>query len=151
MKKLCPKCKELFEHECFSKHSKRKDGLQVHCKKCMRDKNALHYKNGYKTKQNECNRKNRGKIRKLIHQVKTDNPCPCGESALVCLDFHHLTNDKDVLVSTMLANTFGIHRVIDEIEKCCVLCSNCHRKLHGGFKLSFDPKVLKCLKLKIGM
>ena len=148
MNKLCPSCEKLLEYKCFSKHSKKKDGLQVYCKKCMKDKNAFYYKNGYNKKQNEHNRKNRDKIKKLIQKVKSDNPCPCGESDFTCLDFHHLFDNKEKAISAMMSNTFGLSNVIDEIEKCCVLCSNCHRKLHGGSDLPFDIGILKCLKVR---
>jgi predicted HNH restriction endonuclease len=36
----------------------------------------------------------------------------------------------------MIHDGYSKERVIDEIEKCVVLCANCHRKFHGGlFKL----------------
>jgi hypothetical protein len=32
--KICNKCKESLGLECFTKHSKNKDGLQANCRKC---------------------------------------------------------------------------------------------------------------------
>lgn len=34
--KTCPKCGETKGSECFGRHAKRKDGLQVYCKRCTK-------------------------------------------------------------------------------------------------------------------
>jgi len=57
----------------------------------------------------------------------------CGEKTAVCLDFHHLDgNDKDRSLSLSIKWGWGKDRIMKEIDKCIVLCSNCHRKLHAG-------------------
>lgn len=62
---------------------------------------------------------------------KKDMCVSCGESDLACLDFHHLiTEEKDNSLSNAIANKWGKERIDNEIDKCSVLCSNCHRKLH---------------------
>ncbi len=56
----------------------------------------------------------------------------CGESEACCLDFHHKDpNTKDAEVSRM-ARTHGVYKLQQELLKCVVLCSNCHRKVHAG-------------------
>lgn len=56
----------------------------------------------------------------------------CRESEPACLDLHHLDpSTKDMTVSEAL-RAYSIERVWKEIEKCVVLCSNCHRKFHAG-------------------
>lgn len=62
----------------------------------------------------------------------------CGEVEIVCLDFHHLdpaTKSFDVSQSARQKKNEAEIRA--EIQKCVVLCGNCHRKLHGGV-LSLD-------------
>ena len=55
----------------------------------------------------------------------------CEESHEAVLDFHHLGNEsKDFNVSQAAARGLSIKKIQDEINKCIVLCSNCHRKLH---------------------
>jgi hypothetical protein len=55
----------------------------------------------------------------------------CPESHPSCIDFHHLDpNEKDTEVAYMVNHNFGKDRILREIAKCQVLCSNCHRKLH---------------------
>ena len=55
----------------------------------------------------------------------------CGESDTVCLDFHHLNPAlKDYSVSELINKRYSAKKIEEEIAKCVVLCSNCHRKLH---------------------
>lgn len=57
----------------------------------------------------------------------------CGEKERVCLDFHHLDpKTKLSSVSKLLNDHRSRKRILEEVQKCTVLCSNCHRKLHGG-------------------
>ena len=58
----------------------------------------------------------------------------CGEKDIACLDFHHI-NNKVRDVSSLIKNE-NLNKVKLEIEKCIVLCSNCHRKLH--YKQNYD-------------
>lgn len=78
--------------------------------------------------------KRRREIRDWIWEYKTNLECiKCGEDATACLDFHHLDEDqKDLSLGLAKQNGWGIGRIKKEIEKCIVLCSNCHRKLHAG-------------------
>lgn len=55
----------------------------------------------------------------------------CGENHPACLDFHHRDpSTKDNTLAQAVARGWSKKRILDEIEKCDVLCSNCHRKLH---------------------
>lgn len=55
----------------------------------------------------------------------------CGESETICLDFHHRNpNEKDSLIQKMVRYTSNNDKVLKEISKCDVVCSNCHRKIH---------------------
>ena len=44
-------------------------------------------------------------------------------------DFHHL-QDKDLSIATILHRKKCYNIVVKELEKCVVLCANCHRKKH---------------------
>jgi len=58
----------------------------------------------------------------------------CGQDftgRLECLDFHHVNpEEKDVGLGRILAGSWK--RIEAEIDKCIVLCSNCHRTVHRG-------------------
>lgn len=63
---------------------------------------------------------------------KTLKCAMCGETYWACLDFHHTDPSiKDNIISRMVADGVGIEKIKEEIAKCVVLCSNCHRKFHN--------------------
>lgn len=77
--------------------------------------------------------KTRSKVLEFLRRYKQRSGCRlCGEnSSPDVLDFHHIDpNTKTMKVNSMARNS-GVFDVIDEIEKCVVLCSNCHRKMHA--------------------
>ena len=51
----------------------------------------------------------------------------CGERDPMVLEFHHRT-DKDMAVGYMVAAGFSV-KIQEEIDKCDVLCANCHRRV----------------------
>ena len=56
----------------------------------------------------------------------------CSESESVCLDLHHKDpTQKDFLISQK-SKSSAWSTLEKEIQKCVVLCSNCHRKVHAG-------------------
>ena|SRR5579872_7566556 len=55
----------------------------------------------------------------------------CGESHPACIDFHHRDpTTKNSVLSEVTRLGWSKRRILAEIEKCDVLCANCHRKLH---------------------
>jgi phage terminase large subunit-like protein len=75
------------------------------------------------------NRRNRDKKRKWVREYKKSHPCvKCGESDPCCLDFHHFEDNKEANIADLMKNGASIERIQAEIEKCIVLCANCHRK-----------------------
>lgn len=67
----------------------------------------------------------------FLNEYKTLHPCACGESDPVALDFHHIDPVKKNGEMKRLA-VKGMEFIQNEIEKCIVLCANCHRKGHAG-------------------
>lgn len=74
----------------------------------------------------------RQKTREWFEGVKSSMRCGnCGENHIACLAFHH--NDpsqKDTCVADTIRRGWSKQRILDEMAKCRVLCSNCHLKLH---------------------
>ena len=69
----------------------------------------------------------------LLRSIKEVAGCErCGEKHPACLDFHH-RDESTKLFNISLAGSRGkktVEQMQTEIDKCAVLCSNCHRKLH---------------------
>lgn len=65
-----------------------------------------------------------------INQYKQEHHCvKCGCEKSYLLDFHHLDpSQKDYTISDN--SNIKIETLMQEIEKCIILCANCHREFH---------------------
>jgi hypothetical protein len=85
----------------------------------------------------EDNRRRLAERRDKHRQMKSDRGCGrCGNSDGRVLDFHH-RNPGEKLFTISNRRTLGEKTILAEIEKCDVLCANCHRiveweKSHAG-------------------
>lgn len=130
--KQCSKCKQTLDFSSFATNNTKKDGKQSQCKLCNIAQQKLYYKaraDYYKEK---------SKIRKIkvvkeFKEYKKTLKCAkCNESEPCCLDFHHTDKDLKVSEISLLVNSGNTGQLKAELEKCIVLCANCHRKLHAG-------------------
>lgn len=73
----------------------------------------------------------KAELKAWVNETKTGTGCErCGEDHPACLDYHHIHGEKDRGVSKMAKDGVGKERIREEMEKCVVLCANCHRKEH---------------------
>ena len=58
-------------------------------------------------------------------------PCTdCGNTYdPICMDYHHI-QPKTYSVSFLVNSDFSQKRIQEEVDKCVLLCSNCHRLRH---------------------
>jgi len=73
-------------------------------------------------------------IRSWFYEYKKTLSCSiCGLSGQDyprALDFDHRPNEKkDMIVSKLVGDGYGMARILKEISKCDVLCANCHRRI----------------------
>lgn len=75
----------------------------------------------------------RTKLREWLNEFKSTKECTlCGEKHIACLDFHHTNpEEKEIDPSQMISNGWSKERMIKELDKCIILCANCHRKMHS--------------------
>jgi hypothetical protein len=75
------------------------------------------------------------KYLKWINQQKQAQGCKrCGAKDPRVLDFHH-TDDKNKLFSIgTFRRAVGFEQIQKEVEKCEVVCANCHRILHDELR-----------------
>lgn len=131
--KTCTKCNQQKSVDNFCKNKRAKDGLQSACKSCM----AVLYKKNRADKLEHYKKVQSEKLKRNLHAVrqwKEERGClVCGEKDYVCLDLHHLDPAaKEADPATLASSSFSAF--LKEAEKCVVLCSNCHRKVHAGRK-----------------
>lgn len=133
----------------FNKRSD-KPGYRSDCKACQNEKQAKAYCN--KLEENRNKRKiYRAELRKHNQQklwkyFETHTCVRCGEANPVLLDLDHLRDKKNNISQIIYSNLW--ETIMEEIEKCQVLCVSCHRKKtaieRGWYK--YIPDVEKYLK-----
>lgn len=138
-KKVCGNCKKELPatNEYFAERNlKTKTVLQWQCRKCQKEYRKNHY-NGNKEKYILKAKVNtQTNVDKFNEFKKTLKCSSCTEKRWWILDFHHLDpSEKDIEISKLIRSGSS-KRIKDEIEKCIVLCSNCHRDLHYQEKIN---------------
>lgn len=65
---------------------------------------------------------------RIVNELK-QSPClDCGERfPSVCMDFDHVRGEKRIGIAKMVVQTFSVENLLEEIAKCELVCSNCHR------------------------
>lgn len=79
------------------------------------------------------NNKRRNEFRQWVAEMKSTIGCSCGEKDSRCLDFHHIdSSTKEFSIAQRIGwASYSKEKFLEEIDKCQILCSNCHRKIHG--------------------
>ena len=63
--------------------------------------------------------------------VSLMTPCEhCGEFDVAFMDWHHLNPEDKINSVSYILHKRGLDMLLQEIDKCICLCSNCHRRLH---------------------
>jgi hypothetical protein len=81
--------------------------------------------------------KRRKELHLFLYELKSNSFCEvCGENDPACLHYHHLDSTKKIDgLYKMICRGFTKEKLLEEINKCVVLCANCHKKLHFYGKL----------------
>jgi hypothetical protein len=85
-------------------------------------------KSTYKARARAWNKAQKAKVRRFLSRVK-NHPCvDCGgEFHHAAMDFDHVRGDKDFCISNAMRGQFSMKRLKNELRKCELVCSNCHR------------------------
>lgn len=119
------------------------------CKKNLKGKQTLFCSSKCKNKAHQSYpaQKKRGLDRKLFLVNKLGGKCSvCGYATnLAGLAFHHLGGKEFQLDMRALSNR-KLDSVLDEFDKCVLLCHNCHAETHNPSldlaKLLIEPAAL---------
>jgi hypothetical protein len=87
-------------------------------------------------------RDRRAHLRAAVYEYKRDYcACArCGEGDPACLEFHHRDPDeKERAIGEMVTYGYALPKIRAEIEKCDVLCANCHRTQHYDVPEAVTP------------
>ena len=113
--KFCPKCKENKTLSNFY-NRRGKSGSSCYCKICSNEQ-AIERQKKFK-----------------IDCVEYKGGCCsfCGYKKYVgALEFHHKNpSEKDFTIANQKKTKFD-DRIKKELDKCILVCANCHREIHG--------------------
>lgn len=126
--KLCFRCGDTKPVSDFGKNRAKADGLQTQCVSCRKLTNNESY-HRTKGKHNEKRKERAIAFRRANQEFALSylkaHPCvDCGEADPVVLQFDH-QRDKVADVAVMI-QSWSLPKLIAEIEKCQVVCANCH-------------------------
>jgi hypothetical protein len=120
-------CKVCHIHKKITEFSKKTEKLLLNkCKPCQAKYSTEHYRKN-KVKYLKRNNERGLSIKQEVDKLK-DKPClDCGNRfPPYVMDFDHLYNKKRN-VSRMIYATASRKAILEEISKCELVCSNCHR------------------------
>ena len=117
--RTCPKCQEIKDDSRFYERSDRTGKSQSYCKDC--------------NKENAIDRQRKFKI--MCVEYKGGKCSLCGyDKCMGALDFHHIDpSKKDFAISEQRRTSQQKFSVVkNELDKCILVCSNCHSEIHAG-------------------
>ena len=127
----CSRCKESKPEEAFSRRGEGR--IRGVCKDCVNTYSRGYYhehRERYVATRRRNKRSQRTRLREIASTMK-DVPCAdCGESyPYYVMDFDHRSGtNKRENIATMVNQPVPKSVLLEEISKCDVVCSNCHRE-----------------------
>jgi len=124
MRKQCGRCGKKRLIKFFNK--RRGNQFHSYCRDCHKEANRIHYLNN-KQAHLEKAYKRRAQLRQLINELKSKPCADCGVSyPFYVMDFDHREGKSFSISQAWRVRSWG--EVLAEIEKCEVVCANCHRE-----------------------
>ncbi len=142
--KECAKCKTIKELDSFWKEKRRWDGLGSKCKDCANTAAKKRYHNnvGFAAKDKKFAINRRREIKKQCIEYLGNK---CGRCDLeheylkntAIFQFHHrYPEEKDFAIASVGHRKF--EKLKNELDKCLLLCANCHNLVHWQIDGSDD-------------
>lgn len=139
--KECYKCGEKKELSEFSQNKNKKDNLNSECKNCQTKYFKEYYKNNKEKHIKSVSKTQNYKKIKLAKIKKEKGCCKCGyKDHSSALHFHH--KDQKQKEFTIASNYHhDLDLLLIEIEKCDVICANCHAIEHAKCNWSNEKEI----------
>lgn len=127
--KYCNGCQQpKLLDEFWLKHGK----PQSQCKECQKEYHKQHYRDNAKAYKDRAKNRNQAiteELRKFIQNQK-DKPCQdCNvKYPYYVMDFDHRPGEQKLFnIAEASQMRPSLEKLITEISKCDIVCSNCHR------------------------
>jgi hypothetical protein len=135
--KTCPKCSVFKPLDSFHKDKTSKFGLAYYCKVCANSSSRKNHKTLSENTSWVLERRHRQKTAARESKLKAieylGNKClDCGNTyPSYVYDIHHIDGDTKLdNPSRLLRGDWVLAKA--ELDKCVLLCANCHRERHFG-------------------
>lgn len=124
--KVCNTCRKRKRISSFARNRWKKSGYNLWCKPCQKVYKDKHYQENKAAYTRKAWLQTR-KVKARLDALKT-GPCKdCGKAfPAVCMDFDHVRGVKKFGINVGY-RTRAWSEVLQEIRKCELVCSNCHR------------------------
>lgn len=97
------------------------------------DAQYYHYNDKRKNQIRDNQNRRREERNRIISEYKSDESCSvCDEDESKILEFHHTDDNKEFSIGEANGKGVSDERLQQEMEKCILICPNCHRKYHEG-------------------
>ena len=112
--RFCPRCEKNCSTSDFY-NRRGKENSSVYCKKCTNLQTVERQRN----------------FKKQMVDYKGGKCVKCGyDKCISALEFHHLNpNEKEFTLSHLKNYRFD-EIIMNELDKCDLVCANCHREIH---------------------
>jgi hypothetical protein len=132
MNLICNHCHQEKDEEEFNWRWKSLNTRQRTCRECQKaQKNDWYSNNADRHKANIYQNKlsNVNDAREYVRDYLSNHHCvDCGEADIRVLEFDHVRGQKRETVGILINRGYPLSTIIEEISKCEVVCSNCHKK-----------------------
>lgn len=121
--KYCPKCDKVLDDDKF--YIRQSGALSSWCRQCDKKRN----------------RQKTQRIKQQCVEYKGSKCQRCGyKTCHQAMDFHHVSDKKFGVASF---NWKSFDYIKSELDKCWLLCSNCHREFHAGLWSELNAAVVQ--------
>jgi hypothetical protein len=127
----CGRCKQSLPVGEFARYS---NGLQSYCRRCQREYDAAWYQANKARRQAKV-KADREMYVAWLDSLKKGKPCTdCGRIyPSYVMEWDHLPEAvKTLVVADTRRAAHSRERILAELEKCELVCANCHRERTFG-------------------
>lgn len=127
----------------YSDFNKKGSGLQSKCRDCQREwySNYYHNQSAEKQRLKKNNFERKIRIREWLQERKS---VPCADCGIMypyfVMDFDHRDPSQKLFNIGSKVSSMSFEQVRVEVEKCDVVCSNCHRIRTHSFRIGGNGK-----------
>lgn len=130
--KICSKCKKELPITEFRWRNKAQNKLHSQCKICEKEADKKRYATSKERKEKVLSNTLKYKQNNIsfIDKYKEKGCCKCGEKRPYLMEFHHINPEEKTNTIAHMIKSSSLDNLKKEVEKCVLLCANCHREFH---------------------